>query len=603
MEIITSKKNGLVYTDDFKTVVGIDLESQEFTGTVPNGATAVEEEAFSCCSLKNISLPDSVTRVGANLFCNCTELESVRLPANLKTLSPFMFCGCKSLKEIEMPDEVEDFTEGLFAECSSLEEIPFRGGIKTLPEGVFDSCTSIKTLVIPETVTKICSGAIVNCTNLETLVLPACLEELESDWLVDCPNLRHIRISEENFKFRTDEDCHILYKIAGNSEIVEIELQNKSSDSLPGFKDPDTESSIISFDESEDITMDEPVFLNDAEKSLMGSGLAEDISMDEPMMEEAVDEPVVEEASEEVVEESSASGMDDRLAEILGQNKMYDDGDFSIMDIPQASDDEIASNMLASTSDDEDKYVNNEPVQVTVHEAVEETPEDMEAKLKEIMGQNTDAFSINDIPMASEEELSANKVLESAETETEVAAETAEETASFEISMEDDDGSDDVPVPVQNEISEDKAFMQNLCFESSKVEQQNFDNSTGNKRILFVFAENCVETDLGKKFSKRLQACCQRLAAIHKFGSVYYFNDVRLDTEKFREQLKAFMADKDVLIACEGDDVYSISENTRGFAEIVSVPLDGASIRAEIELSKDATVNPLKLIVSDNLEE
>lgn len=577
MEIITSKKNGLVYTDDFKTVVGIDLESTEFSGTVPNGATAVEEEAFSCCSLKKISLPDSVVRVGANLFCNCTELESVRLPAFLKTLSPFMFCGCKNLKEIEMPDEVEDFTEGLFAECSSLEEIPFRGGIKTLPEGVFDSCTSVKTLVIPDTVTKICTGALANLTSLETLVLPAGLEELESDWLSNCPNLRHIRISEENKKFRTDEDCHILYKVCGSGEIVEIELQNKSSDSLPGFKDPDTENSIISFDESEDITMDEPVFLNDAE---------------------------VQAASQDVPETNSS--MDDRLAEILGQNKMYDDGDFSIMDIPQASDEEIASNVLASTAEDDQKFANEVPVQVRVHESVENSPEDMEAKLKEIMGQNTDSFSINDIPMASEEELSANKVLEpcgdDSDDEGISASATNEEVLSLGAAMDGSEEYEDIPVPPQTEVNEDKAFMQSLCFESSKVEQQNL-GSSGDNRILFVFAENCVETPLGKKFSTKLKSCCSRLASIHNFTSIYYFNDVRLDTEKFREQLKSFLVDKDVLIACEGDDLYSISEHTREFAEIVSVPIDPESIRAEIELSKNSSVKPLKLIVSDNLEE
>lgn len=625
MEELTTKKNGLVYTEDLKTVVGIDSESTEFTGNVPNGVTAVGEEAFSCCNLTRISLPDSVTEVGASLFCNSTELTSVRLPANLKTLSPFMFCGCKSLTEIEMPDEVDDFPEGLFAECSSLTEIPFRGGIKILPEGVIDSCTSIKTLVIPDTVTKICAGAIVNCTSLETLVLPAELEELEEGWLKDCPNLRHIRISDENYKFRTDDDSRILYRLSGSSEIVEIELEKLSDDSLPGFKDPDTESSIISFDESEDMTMDEPVFLSDAEKSLMG----EDTVADEPAVGFAAEEMGITEEQPVAEEPAAEEGMDARLAEILGQNKMYDEGEFSIMDIPQASDDEIAADMLSSSAPVEDKFVNEEPVQVTVHETVEETPEDMEAKLKEIMGQNTDTFSINDIPMASEEEINANKVLDSTsvdetmsdpfapvdgadevsiptgETVSEefVDQEQSEDFGGIEAMVSDEGGEDDVPAPVQTEVNEDKAFMNNLCFETNKVEQQNIPQSGAKTRMLFVFAENLVETELGKKFSVKLQNCCQRLAKIHKFTSVYYFNDTRMDNDKFREQLKNFMADKDVLIACEGDDLYSISDRTRTMADCLGVSLDSESIKAEISMASDATVSPLKLIVSDILEE
>lgn len=606
MEKLTSKKNGLVYTDDFKVVVGIDMESDEFTGNVPNGVTVVEEEAFSCCSLKRISLPDSVTYVGANLFCNSTELEFVRLPATLKQLSPFMFCGCKSLAEVEMPLEVEDFSEGLFAECSSLKEIPFRAGIRTLPEGVFDSCTGISSLVIPDSVTKICNGAIVNCTSLETIVLPSELEELEEGWLSDCPNLKHIRISEDNMFYKTNEESNVLYKITDGGDVAVLELKNKSDSSLPGFKEPDDSGSIITFDESEDETMDETILFNGAEENeeevVTGATEEEALSFEEPEVTPAATE--------------SASGgnpdMDARLAEILGQNKMYDDGDFSIMDIPQASDEEIASNALASTAaSDEEKFNNAPTVQVTVHEAVEESPDDMEAKLKEIMGQNTDEFSINDIPMASEEELNANKVLETSDAHDSaeigdsdgLGDDVAMSEAEFGDSVsEDADADEQLPEP-QQEINEDKAFMQNLVFETQKVEQQNTGISASENRILFVFAENLVETDLGLKFSKGLQKACDRLAKIHNFTSVYYFSNTRMDNDKFASQLKDFMKDKDVLIACEGDSLYSISDRTEVMAGCLGVELTKESIENEINAAKDPSVKPLKLIVCDNLAE
>ncbi|MDE7383272.1 MAG: leucine-rich repeat domain-containing protein, partial [Treponemataceae bacterium] len=55
-----AKKHGLIYSSDFKSVLGVDSESKEFDGNVPYGATHIEEDAFSCCSLEKISLPDSV---------------------------------------------------------------------------------------------------------------------------------------------------------------------------------------------------------------------------------------------------------------------------------------------------------------------------------------------------------------------------------------------------------------------------------------------------------------------------------------------------------------------------------------------------------------
>ena len=85
MDESITKKNGLVYSDDENCVVGIDSASSEFTGTVPYGPKRIEEEAFSCCSLKNIVLPESVESVGANLFCNLPHCR------------PEGFCSCLRL--------------------------------------------------------------------------------------------------------------------------------------------------------------------------------------------------------------------------------------------------------------------------------------------------------------------------------------------------------------------------------------------------------------------------------------------------------------------------------------------------------------------------
>lgn len=561
MEKLTFKKNGLIYTDDFKVVVGIDPDSKEFTGAVPNGATSIEEEAFSCCDLKEISLPDSVNYLGANLFCNSTELESVRLPANLKILPPFLFCGCKSLKKVEMPLEIQDFSEGLFAECASLEEIPFRYGIKTLPENVFDSCSAIKSLIIPDSVTKICASAIANCENLETIVLPAKLEALEKDWISNCPKLKHIRISEENPLFKTDEENCVLYKIVDGEKIPLLTLKNKSEESLPGFKEPDTENSIITFDENEDETMDDTnIFNPEPENSKNDS--------------------------------EKNSEMDARLAEILGQNKMYDDGDFSIMDIPQASEEEIDSSILKSTEPDEEKFKNDSIIQFEIPaEEKKDSGENMENKLKDILSQNVGDFSINDIPVASDDEIAANKILEPAK-----APEPEDETEP------------DEEIPFSSEKTEtnpeldDKTFMQNLVFETQKILQQNT-GIEGEQRILFVFAENLISTPLGEKFSVKLQNCCKRLAKIHKFTSIYYFYNTRLENEKFRNQFMEFIADKDVLVACEGANLYDISDRTVAFCGFVKISLTKEDILQEMKNAKNPDWKPLKLIIQDNLEE
>lgn len=677
MEEFTLRKNGLIYINDYKTVVGIDSDSGLFDGSVPNGPSAVEEEAFSCCGLKKITLPDSVTYLGANLFCNSTALESVKLPAFVKKLPPFLFCGCKSLKEVAMPLEVEDFSEGLFAGCEVLSEIPFRAGIKTLPENVFDSCYAIKSLVIPASVTKICENAIANCTALETLVLPANLEILEDDWLVNCPKLKHIRISSENKNFKTDEENCILYKTVGDAEIPLITLKNRTEENLPGFKEPDTENSIITFDENEDETMDYTNIF-DLDESLTEEKNEDLVSADN--VEGAEAQPADEEQNDEKTSERD-DDMDSRLREILGQNKMYSENEFSIMDIPAASEEEITSDKLAPSFESEETAGNagSERTDVSCAENCEdsgnvenientEKPENMNAentaeqsqsmedKLKEIMSQNDGGFSICDIPVATDEEIAANKLFESGNNsaETECAAENSEsedvlqrapaacgaenadetydeaqsaEAAENSVDLQSENGNceescgasgfeteygtaDDsdfceervIAKAAENAESAENVFMNNIVFESQKVFQQNT-GICGESRTLFVFAENLVSTPLGEKFSASLKKLCTRLSKIHNFTSIYYFYNTRIDTEKFKAQFINFMKDKDVVVACDGQDIYNITERTVAFCGFVNISLSPSDVQKEFANAKNPEIKPLKLIVQDNLEE
>ncbi len=600
MEEITLKKNGLVYSDNYKTVVGLD-SSAEFNGIVPNGVTSVEEEAFSCCNLKKISIPDSVTYLGANLFCNSTELETVRLPATIKKLPPFLFCGCKSLKEVEMPLELEDFSEGMFAGCEVLPEIPFRAGIKTLPENVFDSCYAIKSLVIPASVTKICSNAISNCINLETIVLSANLEVLEKDWLVNCPKLKHIRISEENKYFKTDEQNCALYKIVDGAEIPIIKLENRSENNLPGFKEPDMENSIISFDENDSETFDDTNIFNPEEKMNEDTEKIENIEKSEN--------------SNAVETSTEKNDMDEKLKEILGQNKMYGEGDFSIMDIPEASEEEIASDKLESTVSEDEKFNNEPTVSVNVPKEVseEESEKSIDEKLKEIMNDENDDFSISDIPVATDEELSANKLLENEKSNDGEEAENVtllDESVSG-VPQEESEFGEPISDKTENEenlslvgktADETSAFMENIVFETQRIFQQN----TGiqdEQRILFAFAENLVSTSLGDKFSASLIKLCERLAKIHKFTSIYYLYNTRLDTEKFKSQFINFMQDKDVVVACNADDIYNITDRTVAFCRFVNISLANEDVQKEAENAKNPECKPLKLIVQDNLAE
>ena len=245
------RKNGLLYTPDLHTVLGVDTQSGEFNGRIPFGAHYVDEEVFTECPYEKMDIPDSVMGIGVALFKDSKNLKTVKLPEKLTELPPYLFSVCTALEKVKMPNVVYSFPEGLFQNCSSLKEIPFRAGIRELSPYIFEGCSSLVSLVIPPTVERIEARAAAGCTKLTALVLPVALRELDDSAFEDCPNIRNIRISEDNPDFYVNEEDGCLYertadgdklrlKVAGTEkQVVNLFKENVDDETEPFFTDED----------------------------------------------------------------------------------------------------------------------------------------------------------------------------------------------------------------------------------------------------------------------------------------------------------------------------------------------------------------------------
>ena len=87
---------------------------------IPASVTHLGAHAFYNSSLTTITLPDSITWIGDNVFSGCKNLTSITLGRDLSWIDRYAFSGCESLTEIVIPQSVNTINEGAFGDCTNL---------------------------------------------------------------------------------------------------------------------------------------------------------------------------------------------------------------------------------------------------------------------------------------------------------------------------------------------------------------------------------------------------------------------------------------------------------------------------------------------------
>ena len=79
---------------------------------IPDGITKIELSTFECCSnLETVEIPDSVTELASNSFWGCVKLTEVVLPENLEKIGYYAFTHT-GLNKINVPPSVKKIDNG-----------------------------------------------------------------------------------------------------------------------------------------------------------------------------------------------------------------------------------------------------------------------------------------------------------------------------------------------------------------------------------------------------------------------------------------------------------------------------------------------------------
>jgi hypothetical protein len=130
--------------------------------TLSNTLKSIGDDAFYGSSLKVLTIPASVTSIGAFAFNKDICKNLVVADNNLFIVNDILIDGSKSEGEVVIPDTVKTIGEYAFYYNKNISKIEIPSSVTNINENAISSCENLETIIIPKTVVTIADNAILN---------------------------------------------------------------------------------------------------------------------------------------------------------------------------------------------------------------------------------------------------------------------------------------------------------------------------------------------------------------------------------------------------------------------------------------------------------
>ena len=206
-EIWYTSSDGNIVTPNKTAVFGATILSNNYEngkGIIKfNGdVTKVGIQAFyyKCKTLTSITIPNSVTSIGAEAFRECSALESITIPNSVTSIGERAFYGCKALTSITIPNSVTSIGNDAFGCCKALES--FYGKFASednrclIIDGVLNSFApaGLTSYTIPNSVTSIEEDTFSNYETLTGVIIPNSVISIGKQAFAYCYALESVTI-------------------------------------------------------------------------------------------------------------------------------------------------------------------------------------------------------------------------------------------------------------------------------------------------------------------------------------------------------------------------------------------------------------------------
>ncbi len=170
---------------------------------IEESITSISSFAFYYNHMENISIANSVTKIGEGAFYQCEYLKNIKTPKTVSLIDKGAFINCSGLRTINIPNGVTEINNNTFYDCWRLETVNIPNSVKIIGLGAFSGCSVLKSINIPNGVTQIRQYAFSSC-GLEEIKIPDSVVEIRDGAFRGCEFLKDIIIPKNVEKFGED---------------------------------------------------------------------------------------------------------------------------------------------------------------------------------------------------------------------------------------------------------------------------------------------------------------------------------------------------------------------------------------------------------------
>jgi hypothetical protein len=163
-----SVDNPFAYIDNLKSIT-LEAGNARYE-MVAGGKLLIDNTNHAVvCALGNATIPEGITWIGNNAFCNRPELVNFTIPNWVTQIGGNSFSQCDNLESVVISDQMTTITNSAFTDCPRLKSVTIPSSVTKIMYNAFGN-TGFTEITIPSSVNSIDGQAFAHNQNLTTVI-------------------------------------------------------------------------------------------------------------------------------------------------------------------------------------------------------------------------------------------------------------------------------------------------------------------------------------------------------------------------------------------------------------------------------------------------